>query len=137
MIDNREVVVYRTSQAHLLAGEKNGCQLCCLLVDLGASDGAEAEIDFQVDIDPDNPVDEPTDTQYLLVHARVGGQSDRYMTYCMYTPAGASFVCCSIQSKNMPPLMEIALNQTIRQLWRLYAKPLCSEWILRGLVCLL
>ena len=88
MLHDKLPVVYRTTQARLLAGESGGCQLCRLLVDLGAADGPEAEVDFQVDQDPQNPVDEPADAQYLLVHARVAGRQDRFMTYCMYTPAG-------------------------------------------------
>ncbi|TBU38526.1 hypothetical protein BD309DRAFT_983615 [Dichomitus squalens] len=71
----------------MLTGQNAGCQLCRLLVDLGAADGPEAEVDFQMDQDRFNAVDEPADTQYLLVHARVAGNPDRYMTYCMYTPS--------------------------------------------------
>ena len=90
MMHDKLPVVYRTTQARLLAGESGGCQLCRLLVDLGAAGGPEAEVDFQMDQDPQNPVDEPADAQYLLVHARVAGRQDRFMTYCMYTPAGES-----------------------------------------------
>ena len=89
-MQDRGGVVYKTTQNDLLAGEKSGCQLCRLLVRLGASDGPDTEVDFQVDIDPENAIDEPMDTQYLLVHARVTGQADLYQTYCMYTPAGKS-----------------------------------------------
>ena len=81
----KKIVVYRTTQARLLAGERAKCQLCCLLVDLGAANGSKAEVDFQVDQDLDNPVDDPADAQYLLVHVR-----DTFMTYCLYTPAGVS-----------------------------------------------
>ena len=95
MIHSREAVVYNASASHLIAGEKSGCQLCRLLVDLGVSDGPEAEIDFQVDVDPENAIDEPFDTQYLLVHARITGKPDQYMTYCMYTPTG---VCPIVRS---------------------------------------
>ena len=86
---NKSTVVYRTTRARLLAGERTGCHLCRLLVALGVSEGPTAEVIFQVDQDPDNPVDEPADTQYLLVHARVVGCSDKFRTYCMYTPVGA------------------------------------------------
>lgn len=94
MMHDKGAVVYRTMLVRLLAGEKANCQLCRFLVDLAGDTGRpkdEVQVDFQLDQDPDNPVDQPADTQYLLVHARVGGLADRYMTYCMYTPAGASF----------------------------------------------
>lgn len=94
MMHDRGAVVYRTTLVRLLAGEKANCQLCRFLLDLAGDSGgpkAEVQVDFQLDQDSDNPVDQPADTQYLLVHARVGELADRYMTYCMYTPAGASF----------------------------------------------
>ncbi|KAJ8482964.1 hypothetical protein ONZ51_g5023 [Trametes cubensis] len=73
------------------------CQLCSLLLDLLdtaedlESSDWDVEVDFQVDQDPHNPVDEPADAQYLLVHARRPGAADRYATY--YNPAAADIVC--------------------------------------------
>ena len=89
MMRDKSAVVFPTTRAHLLAGENGGCHLCRLLIDLGVGEGPEAEVIFQVDQDPDNPVDEPVDTQYLLVHARITGCMDKFRTYCMYTPTGA------------------------------------------------
>ena len=89
MMRDKSAIVFPTTRARLLAGQNEGCNLCRLLVDLGVGEGPEAEVIFQVDRDPDNPVDEPVDTQYLLVHARITGCLDKFRTYCMYTPTGA------------------------------------------------
>ncbi|PIL23225.1 hypothetical protein GSI_14534 [Ganoderma sinense ZZ0214-1] len=85
MMGDKSAVAYRTTRTRLLAGENGGCHLCRLLVVLGVGEGPEAEVIFQVDQDPDNPVDEPMDTQYLLIHARVDGCRDKFRTYCVYT----------------------------------------------------
>ena len=96
MVD-KGVVIYRTTRNRLLSGKASKCQLCCMLIELielGSWEDSDLEIDvdFQIDVDPDNPVDEPASTQYLLIHSRVVGQSasDRYLTFCMYTPSGTS-----------------------------------------------
>ena len=89
MVD-KGAIIYKTKHARLLAGSKAGCHLCSLLVDLGIADGPKAKVSFQVDQDPDNPVDEPVDTQYLLVHGQIVGHPDKFMTYCIYTLAGTS-----------------------------------------------
>ena len=90
MLDDKSAVLYTISQPRLLDGHNSGCQLCGLLVDLGAAEGSEAEVEFQIDQDPENPIDEPADAQYLTVYVRRNGLPDISRTYCMYTPAGLS-----------------------------------------------
>lgn len=87
-MDDKGVVSYHIAQARLLDGHAAGCHLCGLLVDLGVTEGSEAEVEFQIDQNPETPIDEPADAQYLIIYARRNGLPDISRTYCMYTAAG-------------------------------------------------